>query len=563
MKPLAAVRARTTHALQDQVDERSIETADEAAARERTRFLFGAVLVLLVGLSVRYVAISSSSFPINDGGMFYQAISQIKAAQFHLPSVLHYNGLALPFAYSPLGFYVAGLVSWATGASIFQLLRILPVVFSMATIVAFMLFANEYLQDRTTVLVASLAFALVPRSYNWEIMGGGLTRGLAYCFAILTLWQVYRLYTRRTRWAIALAALFGALTCLSHIEFAWFVAFSAALFFLVYGRSKAAFVDSLLVGAGVLLLSSPWWLTVVSRDGLTPFQNAGQSGAGAISNILGLLLVLNVGDEPSFPLFGALAILGIIVCLRRGRTFLPLWVLTIVVLDTRKSQTDAMLPLSMMVGIAIAQFLIPFMSEAGSRWFNGDDSPGRASARAIRWLSPATIALLLGYGWISSIGANSGSYRPLSLPERDAMAWVQANTPAEASFAVITGDIWALDRSSEWFPVLADRVSVATVQGYEWVPNNGFTTQEDSYTALQKCSTDTPGCIQTWEETYGTSFDYLYVGRRDRQNGFVDYHAPCCTSLVALLKLDPDYKLVYENEDATVFQHITSEARIP
>ena len=516
--------------------------------------------MLLAGLSVRWVAISTSSFPINDGGMFYQAIVQIKAAHFHLPAELKYNGLSLPFAYSPLGFYVAGLISSATGASVIQLLRILPVIFSLATIGAFMLFANDFLEDRTTALVASLAFALVPRGYNWEIMGGGLTRGLAFFFAILTLWQVYLMLVRRSRWNVALAAVFGALTCLSHIEFAWFVAFSAVLFFLAFGRSRRALVDSALVGLGVLVLSSPWWFTVVSRDGLAPFQNAGQSGAGAFANILGLLVVFNLGDEPRFPLFSALAILGTIVCLRRGKTFLPLWMLVILIFDTRKSQTDAMVPLSLIVGIALVQFLIPFMSEAGSRWFNGDQESGRASIRVVKWLSPITIAILLGYGWISSLGSNIGSYSSLSQPERAAMVWVQTSTPENAKFAVVTGDIWALDRSSEWFPVLADRISIATVQGYEWAPDHGFTKQQDSYDALQNCSTETPACIDTWAQTNNSTFDYLYVGRRDHQPGFVDFHAPCCSGLVALLKLNPSYRLVFENEDATIFQHVSATA---
>ncbi len=561
MKPLAAVRARAPQNTREKIDDNTPRAAEVSKATERTKFLFGALMVMLVGLSVRWVAISTSNFPINDGGMFYQAIVQIKAAHFHLPAELKYNGLSLPFAYSPLGFYVAGLISSATGASVIQLLRVLPVVFSLATIVAFMIFANEFLEDRTTTLVASLAFALVPRSYNWEIMGGGLTRGLAYFFAILTLWQVYRMYMRHSRLSVALAAVFGALTCLSHIEFAWFVAFSAVLFFIVFGRSRRGLINSFLVGLGVLLLSSPWWFTVISRDGLAPFQSAGQSGAGAIENILGLLVVFNLGDEPRFPLFAGLAILGIIVCLRRGQTFLPMWLLVILIFDTRKSQTDAMVPLSMVVGIALVQFLIPFMSEVGSRWFNGDEASGNASTRVVRWLSPITIAILLGYGWISSLGANIGSYTSLSQPERAAMAWVQTSTPENAKFAVVTGDIWALDRSSEWFPVLADRVSIATVQGYEWAPNHGFAKQQDSYDALQNCSTETPTCVEAWAQTNRSAFDYLYVGRRDEQQGFVDYHAPCCSGLVALLKLDPSYRLVFENEDAFIFEHTVSTAR--
>jgi hypothetical protein len=557
----AATKIRGRDASLDVASESIAAASARTDARERALYLVGLGVVLLLGLSVRLVMLGHSGFPINDGGMFDAAVAQIQAAHFHLPSELHYNGLSIPFAYPPLGFYVAAAVSSATGASILHLLRILPLIFSLATIVAFMAFANEYLRNRAAVVAASLAFALVPRSYNWEIMGGGLTRGLAYFFAILALWQGYRLFTRRSASSLAMTALFGALTCLSHIEVAWFVAFSLAFFYVTLNRSRAGLRDSVLVGAGVLLLTSPWWITVVTRDGLTPFQNAGQSGADALSNILALVFIFNWGDEPRFPLFGALAALGIIVSLRRGKSFLPLWVLIILILDTRKFQTDAMIPLALLVGAVITQFLMPLVSDAGSRWLSTSDdeaAPAHTRSRSARWLGPITVALILGYGWLSSLGASQGSYTALSTSERDAMAWVRQSTPNSAIFAVVTGDSWALDRSSEWFPVLADRVSVATVQGYEWVPDNGYSRQQDAYIALQKCSTETPQCLTEWSNEYGKSYDYVYVAHREVQRAVVDYHAPCCAGLDGLLSASPDYKLVFQNDDATIFQHVTA-----
>lgn len=542
-----------------------LDRSARTTAKERAIFLCALGGVVITGLSVRLIAIGRADFPINDGGMFYQAITQIQAAHFRLPADLHYNGLSIPFAYSPLGFYVAGLISSTTGASIVQLLRLLPFIFSLATMVAFMAFANEYLRDRSAVVVASLAFVLVPRSQNWEIMGGGLTRGLAYFFAILTLWQLHRLYTNHQRSSLILSSVFGALTCLSHIEVAWFVAFSAILFLVVLGRTKTGLRDSLLVGAGVLLLTSPWWGTVVARDGLAPFLNAAQSGAGAFSNVLTLLFVFNWGDEPRFPLFGALAALGIIVSLRRGKTFLPLWVLVALVLDTRKFQTDAMVPLSLMVGVVVARFLIPMMTDAGAKWFADDDHPELAGPRSTmigRWLSPVVVAMMLGYGWMSSVAATAGSYTPLSRHEREAMSWVRASTPVTARFAVITGDSWAFDRSSEWFPALTDRNSIATVQGYEWTPNHGFAKQEAVYKELQSCSTETPACIAAWGQANGLAYDYVYIARREAQRTVVDYHAPCCTGLVELLKHETAYSLVYQNADATIFRHLAPQAVI-
>ncbi len=98
--------------------------------------------IVFLGASVRIPVIMNSSFPANDGGMFMQAIVQLKANHFVLPMYLHYNGLTLPYAYPPIGFYVAGILSSLTHMSVLNTLRFIPLTFSVATIVAFILFAR-------------------------------------------------------------------------------------------------------------------------------------------------------------------------------------------------------------------------------------------------------------------------------------------------------------------------------------------------------------------------------------------------------------------------------------
>ncbi|MBW3630096.1 MAG: hypothetical protein KY464_12455 [Gemmatimonadetes bacterium] len=75
------------------------------------------------------------------------------------------------------------------------------------------------------------------------------------------------------------------------------------------------------------------------------------------------------------------------------------------------------------------------------------------------------------------------------------MRWIAQTTSASSRFLVITGNGWEPftawawgiktgwqdDRVSEWFPVLAERVSVATPQAYEWLPDNAFGTQVLAY----------------------------------------------------------------------------------
>jgi len=107
-------------------------------------------------------------------------------------------------------------------------------------------------------LAAVFAFALIPRGYIWLLMGGGVTRSLGLLFAILALYAVCRVYREGNRPAIAWAALFCGLTVLSHLETAWFLAFSIAIFFVAFGRTREAVINSAVIAAGTLLIAAPW-----------------------------------------------------------------------------------------------------------------------------------------------------------------------------------------------------------------------------------------------------------------------------------------------------------------
>lgn len=82
-----------------------------------------------------------------------------------------------------------------------------------------------------------------------------------------------------------------------------------------------------------------------------------------------------------------------------------------------------------------------------------------------------------------------GTFTALPAAEREAMRWVSANTPPDSRFLVRAfSPLWfGLDPSSEWFPVLAQRQSIATVQAYEWLPHDQFYHRADVYNALHAC----------------------------------------------------------------------------
>src|SRR6185295_12252353 len=115
----------------------------------------------------------------------------------------------------PLGLYAAGLLSDATRLDLLTVFRFLPLLVSTLSIVAFLPLARRLLAGRTQTVVAAFAFALVPRSFEWMIMGGGMTRSFGFLFAILALHQVHLLCTtHRTRYAVS-AGILAGLTLLS------------------------------------------------------------------------------------------------------------------------------------------------------------------------------------------------------------------------------------------------------------------------------------------------------------------------------------------------------------
>ena len=230
-----------------------------------TAIATGAAAVLAV--FVRTFLVMSRSFPLNDGALFYLMAQEIGDHGFRLPMATAYNAANIPFAYSPLGFYLAAFLHVAGGVDLLGLFRALPLVFSCLCVLAFYLLAGDLAPTRSTRIASLVTFAVLPRSFLWLIMGGGLTRSMGFFFAILTLWQLYRVYNSQAWRHVAWATVFASLTVLSHLGTAPFVAFSAVLMLLSFGRTWRSLRASLVIVAGTIALTSPWWASSPRRTG--------------------------------------------------------------------------------------------------------------------------------------------------------------------------------------------------------------------------------------------------------------------------------------------------------
>ncbi len=382
-------------------------------------------------------------------------------------------------------------------------------------------------------------------------MGGGIARAPSLFFAILALYQAFLLYTRRQQRFVISTVVFLSLATLSHVEIAWFAAFSMLVLFIFYGRNRQGVYNSLVVAASALIVTAPWWVSVLIAHGISPLLAAAQTGSHTWLGWLPLI-TFNFSDEPFLGLLSVIGLLGVYVSLLEKKLWLPVWLASIFILDPRSSGTYAMLPLTLLVGIGISRVIVPAISN-----FNPtsdgqivrdeerkESSDIRPRYRIEELVPKLALSHLLVIALVAalSIPMLTQPWIRLSQEERQAMQWIKSNTPRASSLLLITGsDVWWTDAVAEWFPALAERTSLSTVQGYEWLPD--FNHRVYRYDELHSCFNEGPACLEQWAKEDGGAFTYVYISNS------------CCQFIRTSLKTAPDYNLVYDQRGVTIFSY--------
>ncbi|MHB8647793.1 MAG: hypothetical protein ACYDAR_18590 [Thermomicrobiales bacterium] len=553
-------------------------TLEKRPRVERARLVYplsiGAAVAL--GTYIRAVRTFAYDFPLNDGGLFYTMVQDLQRAHYQLPAFTSYNAANIPFDYSPFGLYVAAILNDVTHISLTNLFRFVPLLVVLATMFAFFLLARSILKSRPAVIAAMFAFALIPRSFIWLIMGGGMTRAFGFLFAILALYTVHEMYERESPRLIFPTALFSALTILSHLETGKFLVYSMIVFFLCYGAHRKGIFHAALVAVGTAAIVAPWFITVVASHGIAPFQAANQTGSSIFTgsadrqNIRNMIHVFGLGtNEPYFWLLGTFGLLGALIVVVRSfasvqrREYqlpaLPIWWLSIVLLDNRAADTYTTIPVALCAGVGLAEMVIPALNRAMGDLPNarqmalsldGASEWRRTWAALTRHWPAALVCLFLL--WYATWGALTTSTNvsgdlpaltSLTRGERDAMQWIAQETPTGSRFLVVSGkSIWPSDDVSEWFPALSGRVSLATPQGYEWMPDKLFQVQIWKHDQLQVCAFQDASCLDRWSVMTGDTFDYVYVRVGDG-----------CCGLSSSLLTDYRYEMIYNGPGAMIF----------
>jgi hypothetical protein len=154
---------------------------------------------------------------------------------------------------------------------------------------------------------------------------------------------------------------------------------------------------------------------------------------------------------------------------------------------------------------------------------------------------------------ISSLGAvvsETSRLQSVSPDQVEAMVWVAEESDPETRFIVATTVVWGFDEISEWFPAVADRQSVATVQGSEWLGPERFAAQLDVHSGVLICTRSTARCMADWAADTGFSDAWLFIPK-GQVNGPLS-PGDCCRALRETVKESVLYEVVYDGAGATI-----------
>lgn len=482
-----------------------------ALSRPHAVVISATLLALLVRL---YYVVPAGAFPLNDGGLFYTMARDLQANGFVPPATTSYNLDAIPYAYPPLMVYVVALLDRFTPVDLVTSLRVLPLVASVATVPVFYLLARRLLA-RTAADVAVVAFAVLVEGFHWHVMGGGITRAYGLLFALLAVHRASRLFLDRNERALVPAIVFASLAQLSHPNFVAPVAIG--LMVLLYGRSRWGLERAALLAGGVLAVTALWWAPIVVREGPGPFLALRASRFSEYFYHDGYpwraLLDWSFTSQPLLNWPAVLGLIGAAALIARGAYLVPLWLAVEFVTEPTQAHNFLPAPVALLIGAGVAYVVLPALARP---WVVDDAAAGRAELarwqrRAPRAASVAFFAVLGAVAFSSALARpDLPALRSVSVEERADLAWIAAETPADARFLVVSGQPWWADGLSEWFPALTGRVSGYTPQGYEWLgvefPNRIYW-----HDRLQGCGGQDVACLDDIVVRSQGTYEYVYV----------------------------------------------------
>jgi hypothetical protein len=495
------------------------------------------VLLVSAGLAavVRLVAVLPGPLTPGDGGLIVVFVDDLRNAGLVMPAVTTYNDLGIPFVYPPLGLYATAVLAELFGLSSLEGVRVVAGLLSLATLGTFALLALRLLPS-VAAAGAVFMYALMPHAYDPIVAGGGVTRGAGVLLAMLAMWLAAGPGTPNLRRTIGVGVLIG-LAALAQPQTALYSAVASTV--LIYRSGDASPLAAtarrvLVMGVTSFLVVLPWLIVMASTHGLGVVLAPGYRWDPVLGVIR--LLGLTFSGAGFTDVFLVVGVLGLAVEIVRRRWRLPLLLAGLIFAG--EADFIAAVPWCLLGGAAFAFVL---------------EGIGPLVARRDRYVR-LTVALVVVFAaFVASIGSvvdETSRLQRVSDDQAAAMEWVRVEVEPETRFIVAAVVAWGGDEVSEWFPAVAGRQSVATVQGSEWLGRDSFQAQRDRHREVLHCTPRTDQCMAEWAASAGLADAWLFVPK-GQMNGPLS-PGDCCPALRQTVQDSTNYEVVYDGPGATI-----------
>jgi hypothetical protein len=300
---------------------------------------------------------------------------------------------------------------------------------------------------------------------------------------------------------------------------------------------------------------------VLSLHGLAPFDAASLTG-GWTSVKEQLLGIEDFTSPPRLLLSlpGALAVIGAITCVLRGNLLIPIWLPLVFVLIPRSAPSQGTVPLALLAAVGLGEVVVPGIRRAikgGAAWHLAQLAIAK-SRHSQRWLyafllvaSTALAGLLtaVSFYW-PRMHLGRHALDAVTPVDRQAMQWIAENTPVDSQFMVVSSRwAWEEDQVGEWFPVLAERRSLLTVQGAEWLPGELYERKICLRNKVRELAVTGKSIddVDDWASGRGVPFTHIYVSTS--LLGPIDW-----TSVTSTAVASPNYRVLWESSNAVVLE---------
>ncbi|HQF61694.1 MAG TPA: hypothetical protein PLT26_04275 [Anaerolineaceae bacterium] len=441
---------------------------------------FGLEILAVLSISWLYFRnVIQFNEPVGYAGLYALMTNLLIENHFCLPTWVPYYGPGgIPFAYPPVGFYLAGFAKTLLSIPTDTYLRFAPPVWTLLAVVALYWLALKMTGSRIKALLSAFLFGATLEIYNYHATAAGIVRAPALLWTILSLiglWMVLRQGAKSIK-VILLTAVCVGLTAATHLSYLVFLVLSAGVL-LISKIDHDLFVRvrrlALILVLGALICA-PWWVTIIQNFGITVLGYA--SSTHGSMHVLSRLFqgewaqaLLSLFSRWGGIPFMGFVLLGIAYALWKRNFILPVWFFVIFLL-LGESDRFQMLLGGLMAGDAIVDLASISIHSTNNE---------KIYRNTLHWILPSMLIILFVWGQVySRISLIQPSVTPAL---KEAAGWIQVNTDASSRVLFYSSE----HDTAEWVPYLTERVPSVGHWGAEWLGT--FKSRYIEWTAMSDC----------------------------------------------------------------------------